>query len=565
MGHLISARALRLGWTLTWADTWFAKLKSDYSFYLFLCYRIRHFILAYFYSKKRDSNSWIVSHIELIRRYYDIRVRIYFYDAAFEENRALFFPKLIKSIKKNFDGFFFENKNDINKSNLITTLKLFNHKYKYLWLRDFLVLKKCNKFFINNSLLRPLDFLKVREFSNFFKKIYDSIILFWLFSYNQKSGFYYKKRYLLKSDFNKYVEDLCNVNFMRSNLFKRILISRLQSSIKKRKKIEYLPVAGNKLKNSNLVDRWMNLFNIIPYQQFLLKFRRKLRYVEFQHTVKYKNIGGFFLYSFHSYMSRYYMSYDLNKLVWKNWRFWSGFDKSNLMFNIMKEKSTKINFDDFFSQCLKKKPWFHNISNSNIKLESIKKKKFNQASSIKKAKFFNNVVVQKVNRRKFFENKQSLSIIFKAVFTLVFISFFSTFRFNTAFDWKYWFYFLKQLQKRDYNNLYKYFKYRSIFTGISYKINMVYFSFILAFLIRFGGNLSLKKKNFIISEFFQNLYLMTIIHLYITVVWVCLFYRMKFFINQFVLTPEYYLISNESINAVFLSRYIAKMLDYIIL
>lgn len=448
---------------------------------MFLCYRIRHFILAYFYSKKRDKSSWIVSHIELVRRYYEIKVRIYFYDGAFEENRALFFPKLIKSIKKNFDGFFFENKNDINKSNTVATLKLFNKTYKKLWLKDYLFFKKYNKFFSSLNLLKPLDFLKARQVLDFFNNIYDSMVFFWLSKYTKDSGFYSKKQFLSKSKFIKFISSFCKINFMRYNFFKENYISNLSSY-----KVDYFPLEFNKNKNGNLVDRWMSLFNIIPYQQIMSKFRKKLRYVEFQGSMKYRSISLFFLYSFHSYMSRYYMAYDSTKIIWKNWRLWSGIDRSNLISDITNKKLiSKVQLDDVVSKYLKKKQWTNNKYNT--KFDFYNKKSFLNRSNFTKTKIGNNFIQRDV-KRKFFENKQNLRFIFKAVFTLIFISFFSTFRFNTSFDWKYWFYFLKQLQKRDYNSLYKYFKYRSIFTGISYRINMVHFSFILAFLIRFGGN-----------------------------------------------------------------------------
>ena len=49
------------------------------------------------------------------------------------------------------------------------------------------------------------------------------------------------------------------------------------------------------------------------------------------------------------------------------------------------------------------------------------------------------------------------------------------------------------------------------------------------------------------------------------IVWFCLYYKMKYFVFDYNIKSQYYIISNDTINSIFLSRYIAKMLDYIIL
>lgn len=73
---------------------------------------------------------------------------------------------------------------------------------------------------------------------------------------------------------------------------------------------------------------------------------------------------------------------------------------------------------------------------------------------------------------------------------------------------------------------------------------------------------SYKKLYYFISEFIQNLYLMIITRSFINIIWFCLYYKMKYFVFDHNLVSQYYIISNDTINSIFLSRYIAKMLDY---
>lgn len=52
---------------------------------------------------------------------------------------------------------------------------------------------------------------------------------------------------------------------------------------------------------------------------------------------------------------------------------------------------------------------------------------------------------------------------------------------------------------------------------------------------------------------------------FVNIVWFCLYYKMKYFVLDHNMISQYYIISNDTINSIFLSRYIAKMLDYITL
>jgi hypothetical protein len=51
MGHLISARAFRLGVSMEWMDIWFSLIPKVYILFLFTCFRLRYFILSYIMQK----------------------------------------------------------------------------------------------------------------------------------------------------------------------------------------------------------------------------------------------------------------------------------------------------------------------------------------------------------------------------------------------------------------------------------------------------------------------------------------------------------------------------------
>lgn len=77
---------------------------------------------------------------------------------------------------------------------------------------------------------------------------------------------------------------------------------------------------------------------------------------------------------------------------------------------------------------------------------------------------------------------KKLSSYSNITFLLIFISYFGILRLNTAFDWQYWNFLVKSIQKKDYNFVYKYFSYRSLFTSVSYSVNIAQMSALLGFL-----------------------------------------------------------------------------------
>lgn len=96
---------------------------------------------------------------------------------------------------------------------------------------------------------------------------------------------------------------------------------------------------------------------------------------------------------------------------------------------------------------------------------------------------------------------KKLSFYSNVTFLLIFISYFGILRLNTAFDWQYWYFLVKSIQKKDYNFVYKYFSYRSLFTSVPYSVNLAQMSALLGFL----GLLTIYLiKNYIIL--FLNLF-----------------------------------------------------------
>lgn len=232
MGHLVSARALRLGWTFNWADTWFAVQKSDYSYFLFLCFRLRYFLLSYFYSKKRDKSSYIYSHFNIIKISRIIMIKIFFYDSIFEENKRYILPKVLKFVNRSFDSYLFRNR-FINNASMGILFDSELTKKNLNWLRFFLVIKK--RLNISSNIKRSKYNIKL--FRSFFK-IFNNLIFIILIQFIRTS----------------------NINLDNSLLFKKSKF--LQYCFMKLKL--YFPVKSTNLvfksnKYNNLLDAWIVL------------------------------------------------------------------------------------------------------------------------------------------------------------------------------------------------------------------------------------------------------------------------------------------------------------------
>lgn len=525
MGHLVSARALRLGWTFNWADSWFAVQKSDYSYFLFLCFRLRYFLLSYFYSKKRDKSSYIYSHFNIVKYSRIILIKIFFYDAVFEENRRYILPKVLKFVNRTFDDYLYRNK-FINSASMGILLDSELNKKKRNWLRFFFKTQKRLNIDISNIYKIQLN-NKLRKFLfNIFNNLIFILLIHKIkFSNKNLNNFSFNQTRFIKFCFNKL-------------------------------KLSY-PVKFNKVGNlqfnynkyNNLIDSW-NYSWILPYQELSDVDYKKKKNIFKQNINLFKFA---YLYSFNQYMFRYYMS--LVSSNWFNWKLLNNFQSKKIIksgFNI-KNNCNFMSFNNWYSL------YFNQQKLSNI---SAKKNlsNINSLSYNSDNKFRFGFI-----RRNFITNKnisKKLSVYSNISFLLIFISYFGILRFNTSFDWQYWYFLIKNIQKKDYNFIYKYFSYRSLFTSISYSVNLAQMSALFGFLGLLTDLSSYKKLYYFISEFIQNLYLMIITRSFINIIWFCLYYKMKYFVFDHNLVSQYYIISNDTINSIFLSRYIAKMLDY---
>lgn len=83
MGHIVSAKAFRIGWSTVWCDQWFVK-KLYYSLFLHAVFRIRYYCIYVFSAKHFDRKAMFYSHFEVLRHFKNIHVEIYYYDGKWE-------------------------------------------------------------------------------------------------------------------------------------------------------------------------------------------------------------------------------------------------------------------------------------------------------------------------------------------------------------------------------------------------------------------------------------------------------------------------------------------------
>jgi hypothetical protein len=65
MGHLVNAKSFRLGWNQSWSNVWYSNI-SDYTIFLFICFRLRGMLRMFLYSKQMDKTDFIFSHFDII-------------------------------------------------------------------------------------------------------------------------------------------------------------------------------------------------------------------------------------------------------------------------------------------------------------------------------------------------------------------------------------------------------------------------------------------------------------------------------------------------------------------
>jgi len=143
MGHLVSARAFRLGISFEWMDVWYAKDVNSYIFILFTCFRLRYFLLNHLYAKKRDKSNLIYSHVEFTRKRRILFLQIYFYDSTLKNIFQCLGSSLIKFLSTKMYSYFIVDQN-LNKDSLGLMLDSdlyikqgFNYQ-KEIWINNYL-------------------------------------------------------------------------------------------------------------------------------------------------------------------------------------------------------------------------------------------------------------------------------------------------------------------------------------------------------------------------------------------------------------------------------------------
>ena len=83
MGHVINAKAMRIGWSTVWSDQWYSEVQY-YSEYLHAIFRIRYYLIYIFTRKHFDKKAIFYSHFEIIKYYKNLYVEIYLYSGKLE-------------------------------------------------------------------------------------------------------------------------------------------------------------------------------------------------------------------------------------------------------------------------------------------------------------------------------------------------------------------------------------------------------------------------------------------------------------------------------------------------
>ena len=68
MGHVINAKAMRIGWSTIWSDQWYSEILY-YSEYLHAMFRIRYYLIYIFTRRHFDKKAIFYSHFEIIKYY----------------------------------------------------------------------------------------------------------------------------------------------------------------------------------------------------------------------------------------------------------------------------------------------------------------------------------------------------------------------------------------------------------------------------------------------------------------------------------------------------------------
>lgn len=230
MGHVINAKAMRVGWSTLWCDQWYSEI-GYFSEYLHAIFRIRFYLIYIFTRKHFDKKAIFYSHFEIIKYYKNLYVEIYLYsgklESDYEDYKFNFFYKLY-NMEKNKDP---ETREPLF---LYTALKL-------VLIFDWLHFFSCKSLTIKD-LLSFMIFLR-------------------------KYNFKLIKQYLSKLSFNKYLKSVKEIKKnKKAKILKKLLFNNFD-----RKNYKDL------LKNS----KFINKYNIInkSYNLELLRKNKKNNFI----------------------------------------------------------------------------------------------------------------------------------------------------------------------------------------------------------------------------------------------------------------------------------------------
>lgn len=243
MGHVINAKAMRIGWSTLWSDQWYSEIQY-YSEYLHAIFRIRYYLIYIFSRKHFDKKAIFYSHFEIIKHYKNLYVEIYLYsgklESDYENYKFNFFYKLY-NMEKNKDP---ETREPFF---LYTALKL-------VLIFDWLHFFYC-RFLSTKDLLSFIIFLRQYKIKN----IKQALNKLSFKKYIVKEKYKYKIKNKMKK--LKILKALFNYDFINTKINYNVLKKILKKNFKKKfKNIE---------KNINLSKKYkLNIKdNIIKYKK----------------------------------------------------------------------------------------------------------------------------------------------------------------------------------------------------------------------------------------------------------------------------------------------------------
>lgn len=183
MGHVVNAKAMRVGWSTIWCDQWYSELQY-YSEYLHSIFRIRYYLVYIFTRRHFDKKSIIYSHFEILRHYKNLYVEIYLYSGKLEtdyedykfnffyrlynlernrdpETREPMFLQMALKLVLIFDWIHFFSSKKLRKKDLLAFI-VFLREYEVSVITQYLRKLSFKKYFLWSRPKPPIDFKKRR-------------------------------------------------------------------------------------------------------------------------------------------------------------------------------------------------------------------------------------------------------------------------------------------------------------------------------------------------------------------------------------------------------------------